>query len=73
MDTMQMSFEDVRKAIFQFPSEDKMLLLRELEKEMFSIRLNALRGDLEDIPLSYDEINEEVEYVREQRYKRKKR
>lgn len=65
-----MSVEDVRKVILRFPEEDKMRLLKELEKEMFSMRLDTLLDDLKDVPFSYDEINEEVEYVRKQRYKR---
>jgi hypothetical protein len=72
MEVSQMSVEDVKKVILQFPPEDKMQLLRELEKEMFSKRLDTLLDELKNIPLSYDEINEEVEYVREQRYRRKK-
>lgn len=72
MEVSQMSVEDVKKVILQFQPEDKMQLLRELEKEMFSKRLDTLLDELKTIPLSYDEINEEVEYVREQRYRRKK-
>jgi hypothetical protein len=72
MEASQMSVEDVRKVILQFPPKDKMQLLRELEKEMFSKRLNTLLDDLKNIPLSYEDINEEVEYVREQRYRKVK-
>ncbi|MCP5109121.1 MAG: hypothetical protein GY950_37420 [bacterium] len=70
MQTSQMSVEDVKRVILRFPKEDKMRLLKELEKEMFSMRLDTLLDDLKNVPLSYDEINEEVEYVRTQRYKR---
>lgn len=71
MEALQTRVEEVRKAILQFPPEDKMLLLRELEKEMFSKRLDTLLDELKHVPLSYDEINEEVQYVREQRSRRK--
>ena len=64
MNTSQMSVENVKEIILKFPDEDKMKLLRELEKNMFPKRLDMLLRDLKDVPLSYEEINEEVEYVR---------
>lgn len=70
MNTSQMSVENVKEIILKFPDEDKMKLLRELEKDMFPKRLDMLLRDLKDVPLSYEEINEEVEYVRKKRYKR---
>ncbi|MGD2085391.1 MAG: hypothetical protein PVH61_04325 [Candidatus Aminicenantes bacterium] len=70
MSTSQMSVENVKEIILKFPDEDKMKLLRELEKDMFPKRLDMLLRDLKDVPLSYEEINEEVEYVRKKRYKR---
>lgn len=70
MNTSQMSVENVKEIILKFPDEDKMMLLRELEKDMFPKRLDKLMRDLKDVPLSYEEINEEVEYVRKKRYKR---
>ena len=70
MNTSQISVENVKEIILKFPDEDKMMLLRELEKDMFPKRLDKLMRDLKDVPLSYEEINEEVEYVRTKRYKR---
>jgi hypothetical protein len=70
METVQMSVEAVKEIILAFPEEDKMMLLRELEKDVFPGRLDLLLRDLKDVPLSYEEINEEVEYVRKRRYKR---
>jgi hypothetical protein len=70
MNTSQMSVENVKEIILKFPDEDKMKLLRELEKDMFPKRLDMLLRDLKDVPLSYEEINEEVEYVRKKRYKK---
>jgi hypothetical protein len=70
MNPSQMSVENVKEIILKFPDEDKMMLLRELEKDMFSKRLDMLLRDLKDVPLSYEEIKEEVEYVRKKRYKR---
>jgi porphobilinogen deaminase len=70
MDPSQMSVENVKEIILKFPDEDKMMLLRELEKDMFPKRLDMLLRDLKDVPLSYEEIKEEVEYVRKRRYKR---
>ena len=72
MDPSQMSVENVKEIILKFPDEDKMKLLRELEKDMFPKRLDMLLQDLKNIPLSYEEINEEVEYVRKKRYKKRK-
>ena len=69
MNTSQISVENVKEIILKFPDEDKMVLLRELEKDMFPKRLHKLMLDLQDVPLSYEEINEEVEYVRAKRYK----
>jgi hypothetical protein len=39
MNTSQMSVENVKEIILKFPDEDKMKLLRELEKDMFPIDL----------------------------------
>ena len=68
MNTSQMSVENVKEIILKFPDEDKMKLLRELEKDMFPKRLDMLLRDLKDVPLSYEEISKEVEYVRKKRY-----
>jgi len=68
METSQMSVENVKEIILAFSEEEKMKLIRELEKDMFPKRLDKLLRDLRDVPLSYEEINEEVEYVRKQRY-----
>jgi hypothetical protein len=68
MNTSQMSVENVKEIILKFPDEDKMKLLRELEKDMFPKRLDMLLRDLKDVPLFYEEISEEVEYVRKKRY-----
>ena len=68
MNTSQMSVENVKEIILKFPDEDKMKLLRELEKDIFPKRLDILLRDLKDVPLSYEEISEEVEYVRKKRY-----
>jgi hypothetical protein len=70
MNPSQVSVENVKEIILKFPDEDKMILLRELEKDMFPKRLDKLMLDLQDVPLSYEEIKEEVEYVRAKRYKR---
>ncbi len=35
MNSSQMSVENVKEIILKFPDEDKMMLLRELEKDMF--------------------------------------
>ena len=70
METVPMSVEAVKEIILAFPEEDKMMLLRELEKDVFPKRLDTLLRELKDVPLSYEEINEEVEYVRNKRYKR---
>ena len=69
MNTSQMSVENVKEIILKFPDEDKLKLLRELEKDMFPKRLDTLLRELKDVPLSYEEISEEVEYVRKKRYK----
>jgi len=70
MNTSQINVENVKEIILKFPDEDKMMLLRELEKDLFPKRLDELMHDLKDVPLSYEEITEEVEYVRTKRYKK---
>lgn len=62
----------IKQVISQFPKKEKFKLLRNLEKELFSQRLSTLLKDLKDVPLSYEEINEEVEYVRAQRHTKRK-
>jgi len=65
----QFSVEDVKKIFITFSQEEKIRLLRELETDMFRVRLNKLMRRLNNVPLSYDEIKDEVEHVREQRYR----
>lgn len=70
MNPSQMSVENVKEIILKFPDEDKMILLKELEKDMFPKRLDMLMQELKDVLLSYEEIDEEVQYVRKKRYQR---
>ena len=53
--------------ILQFPPKDKIQLLRELERDMFQERVENLFKELKDVPLTYDEIQREVEDVRGQK------
>ena len=69
MQAETISFEEARVLIRRFSPQEKMKLLKELEKEMFKTRLSNLQDQLKDIPLSYNDINKEVEHVRSRRYR----
>ncbi len=68
MPTAQLNVKEVKEIIIKFPRKEKMKILRELERDLLPKRFNRLLDRLKDIPLTYDEINHEVEYVRDERY-----
>lgn len=71
MPTTQLSVEEVKAIIIKFPRKEKLKILRELERDLLPKRFNRLLDRLKNIPLTYDEINNEVEYVRAERYKKR--
>lgn len=68
METVALGVDEIKKIIFRLPSDKKLEILRELEKNIFQKRLENLLKKLERVPLSYDDITREVEDVRKQRY-----
>jgi DNA-binding HxlR family transcriptional regulator len=70
MQTAPLNVKQVKEIIIKFPRKEKMEILRELERDLLPKRFNRLLNRLKDIPLTYDEINNEVEYARSERYKK---
>ena len=66
-----MNIDEIKNIILKFSDEEKFMLLRTLEKDIFKKRLNKVLKKLEKTSMSYDEINSEVENVRKQRYQAK--
>lgn len=66
-------YRSFRDSVMKRPVADKLALVKELEKEMFSIRfaelLNTLQSRAEENPISLEEITAEVEEVRARRYR----
>jgi len=48
-------------------------LFNSLKKERFNSLLKSLRDSVGKIPLSFDDITKEVEFVRQQQYENRKR
>jgi hypothetical protein len=66
-----MNIDEIKNIILKFSDEEKFMLLRTLERDIFKKRLNKVLKKLEKNSMNYDQINSEVENVRKQRYKAK--
>ncbi|MBD3290749.1 hypothetical protein GF337_18225 [candidate division KSB1 bacterium] len=68
--TLAIDLEQLKMLIDQCPIEEKVELIRFLEKETFEIRFRNLLEQLKTSEISMDEITREVEIVRQKRYER---
>lgn len=69
---VDITFEQVLELVRQLPTEEKIKLTKELEKEGIESKLSELLKSFRTNELSMDIINEEVEIVRQQLYESKK-
>jgi hypothetical protein len=68
---VELPFNDIMKAIEGFTIEQKLQILKQLEKDTFKERFYALVNELKDNDLTMDEITKEVEAVRAARHNKK--
>ncbi|MCH8069741.1 MAG: hypothetical protein IID16_10815 [Candidatus Marinimicrobia bacterium] len=66
--TIELDFEQIKNLVKQCDTKEKINLVQELEKETFQIRLRQLLENLRLVDLSFEEITDEVEIVRQRRY-----
>ena len=66
--TIELDFEQIKNLVRQCDTKEKINLVQELEKETFQIRLRQLLENLRLVDLSFEEITDEVEIVRQRRY-----
>jgi len=67
-----LTFDRLLELVRQLSFQEKIILSKELEKECIDSKLSSLLKTFKTNELSEDTINEEVEYVRDQMYERKK-
>ncbi|RYX86016.1 hypothetical protein EON73_02755 [bacterium] len=65
-------FDEVLTLVKQLPQQDKIRLSKELEKEGIETKLATLLATFKTDELSLDDINAEVEIVRQQIYDKQK-
>lgn len=66
--TLALNLEQLKMLIGQCPFEEKVELIRYLEKETFELRFKRLLQRLKTADISLDDITKEVETVRQKRY-----
>ena len=70
--SLAIEFTQLKSLITQCNIEEKVEIVRLLEKETFPTRLNRLLAQFKTNELTLAEITEEVETVRQRRYNAKK-
>ena len=71
--SLSLSFSQILDLIKQLPKQQKILLTKELEKDVINSRLSDLLIAFKTDELTLDTINEEVETVRQTIYARTKK
>ena len=66
--TLALDLEQLKMLIGQCPIEEKVELIRYLEKETFELRFKRLLQRLKTADISLDDITKEVETARQERY-----
>ena len=69
---IDISFDQILLLVKQLPTDDKIKLTKELEKEGIGVKLSELLNKFKTNDLSLDTITEEVEIVRQEIYDRTK-
>lgn len=70
---IELSFSQILNLVRQLPKRQKVQLSKELEKEAIESQLTKLLNEFRTDELTYDEITEEVEIVRQDLYEKSKR
>jgi ribosomal protein L29 len=68
--TLALNIDQLKMLIGQCPIEEKVELIRFLEKETFEVRFRKLLQQLKSNKIELDEITSEVESIRQRRYER---
>ena len=69
---VELTYDQVLALVKQLPTQEKIKLTKELEKEGIETKLSGLLNTFRTDELSLDTINEEVEIVRQQLYDNQK-
>ena len=69
---VELTYDQVLALVRQLPTQEKIKLTKELEKEGIETKLSGLLNTFRTDELSLDIINEEVEIVRQQMYDNQK-
>lgn len=65
---LPIDINQLKRLVVQCSVNDKVELIRFLEKETFPIRFNRVLKKMKSNDLTFDEVTSEVEFVRSQRY-----
>lgn len=66
--SLALNLDQVKSLVGQCSIDEKIELVRLLEQETFGVRFNRLLARLQTDELSFEEITQEVETVRQKRY-----
>ncbi len=69
--SLNLDYEQVKALVDQLPIEQKEQTEKALRRELALTRLEKLQQELQDVPLTDEEIDAEVEAVRQKRYERR--
>ncbi len=69
---VNITFEQVLNLVKQLPTEEKLMLTKELEKEGISYKLNTILQHFKTDEITQEIIDEEVETVRKNLYDNEK-
>lgn len=70
---LNIEFNQLLTVIKQCDVNQKLAIVKAIEKDTFKIRFKELIDELKANDITIDEINEEVELVRKERYNSKKK
>ncbi len=70
---IDLSFDQILSVVRQLPRQQKITLVKELEKEAIDTKLSKLLKTFKTKDLDLKTINEEVEIVRQEIYDKQKR
>lgn len=70
---LNIEFNQLLTLIKQCDVNQKLAIVKAIEKDTFKIRFKELIDELKANDITIDEINEEVELVRKERYNSKKK
>jgi catalase len=65
--SLNLDFEQVKALVEQLSPEEKQRIEEELRRELAGARLERLQEELKDVPITEEEIAEEVEAARRER------